>query len=266
MQPEEILEFLPPDFLWADRIHCFDVLDSTNTRLKELSLQGAPHGTVLIADRQSAGRGRRGRSFHSPEGMGIYLSVLLRPNCPPEQLMHLTCATAVAMCHGLETGAGVQCGIKWTNDLVVNRRKLAGILTELLLGADGAVTGAIVGIGVNCLQQPTDFPEELREMATSVACLTASPPCRARIAAAMIASLHTMNDTLFSRRETMLAQYRTHCVTLGQSVSLLRGDSVRHGRALDIDECGALIVEFPDGHREHIDSGEVSVRGMYGYL
>lgn len=266
MTADSIRSCLPPDFPWADHITCFPCLDSTNNRLKLLAAQGAPHGTVLLSDRQTAGRGRRGRSFHSPAGVGIYMSVLLRPDCPPDALMHLTCAAAVALCDAVKETTGILPGIKWTNDLVVGRRKLAGILTELVLDSRGHVSGAILGVGINCLQRPEDFPEELREMAVSLAQLTPEPPSRARLAAAMLEAFCRMDRYLLSCREQILSRYRSLCVTLGQPVSLLRGDTVRHGRAVDLNAQGALIVEFPDGHRETVDSGEVSVRGMYGYL
>ena len=102
---EQILSFLNPDYPWKDRFHYFSELDSTNDRLKTMARQGAPHCTVLIADRQTGGHGRMGRSFLSPSGVGIYMSMLLRPNCAPLDLMHLTCATAVAMCDAVETAA-----------------------------------------------------------------------------------------------------------------------------------------------------------------
>ena len=154
-----ILNRLPEDFPWKHSIQYFPTIDSTNTRAKLLAAQGAPHGTVLIAGHQSGGRGRMGRSFHSPEGMGIYLSVILRPDCPATDLMHLTCAAGVAMCDAVEAAAGFRPGIKWTNDLIWGKRKLGGILTELSLKSDGTADYAVVGIGINCCQQPEDFPE-----------------------------------------------------------------------------------------------------------
>ena len=146
---EQILSFLPREYPWKDRLFVFPELDSTNNRLKVLASQGAPHGTVLIADRQTGGRGRMGRSFLSPPGVGIYMSILLRPKCAPQELMHLTCAVAAAMCHAVERAVHLRPGIKWTNDLVWGKQKLAGILTEMGLNSAGGVGWAIVGIGVN---------------------------------------------------------------------------------------------------------------------
>ena len=110
METNRILSFLPADYPWKSSLHYFDAIDSTNLRAKQMAAQGAPHGTVLIADRQTAGKGRLGRSFHSPEGMGIYMSILLRPVCAPGELMHLTCAAAVAMCDAVEKATGLRPG------------------------------------------------------------------------------------------------------------------------------------------------------------
>ena len=264
---EQILSLVSPEYPWKDRFHWLEETGSTNDDLKALARRGAPHGTVLIADRQSGGHGRMGRSFHSPGGVGIYFSILLRPDCAPGELMHLTCATAVAMCEAVEKAAGFRPGIKWTNDLVHGKQKLGGILTELGLSAKGGVDYAIIGIGINCCQRSQDFPEEIRNIAASLAMVTGTEIDRAKVSAAMMDALFRMDTHLLTGKETMLEQYRKDCITIGQEVSLLRvGDPVRHGKAVDMDDTGALIVEFADGHVEAVNSGEVSVRGMYGYL
>ena len=262
---EQILTHLPGDFPWQNHIHWFESIESTNTHAKQLAKAGAPHGTVLIADHQTGGRGRRGRSFHSPAGVGVYLSVLLRPNCPPDQLMHLTCAAAVASCDAVEAAAGIRPGIKWTNDLVWQQKKLAGILTELSLTPDGKVEYAVIGIGINCCHTPEDFPEEIRGIASSLAAVTGKQIDRPQVAAALIQATEALSRTL-ENKEIILARYRSDCITLGKYISLVRADEVRHGTAMDIDEEGALLVRFDDGRLEAVNSGEVSVRGMYGYV
>ncbi len=262
---DAILNALSPDYPWADRFHYFNTVDSTNNYLKRQALLGAPHGTVAVADCQTGGKGRLGRSFQSPGGVGIYLSMLLRPDCPQEQLMHLTCAVGTAMCDALEEAAGVRPGIKWTNDLVCEKRKLSGILVELLNDTRGKLC-VIIGIGVNCCQQLTDFPEELRDRAGSLAMVTGRRIDRPKVAAAMMEALANMDRNLLTGKEAMLEQYRRDCVTLGQKISVVRGDEIRHGTALDIGNDGDLIVRFDDGHTEAVSSGEVSIRGMYGYV
>lgn len=263
---EQILTCLSPGYPWKEQLQCFSEVDSTNDRLKQLAAQGAPHGTVLIADRQTGGHGRRGRTFLSPAGMGIYLSILLRPDCAPGELMHLTCATAIAMCGAVEQAAGFRPGIKWTNDLVYGRKKLGGILTELGLTSQGKVDFAIIGIGINCCQREDDFAPEIREIAGSLAMASGREISRAKVAAAMMEALEKMDAALLTKKDAMLSQYRRDCITIGREISLLRGDQVRHGRALDVDDNGALVVAFADGSVEAVNSGEVSVRGMYGYL
>lgn len=259
-----IQSYLPGDHPWQNHISWYDTIDSTNTRLKELTQQGAPHGTVLIANRQTGGRGRLGRSFHSPSGMGVYMSVLLRYSVPPEQLMHLTCAAAVAACQAVEAATGIRPGIKWTNDLVFEQKKLAGILTELVLLP--SETAAVIGIGINCCQSIEDFTPAIQSFAGSLAMVTGAPVDRAQVAAQLILSLSKMDKQLLSDKEAIMQSYQTRCITVGQDVSLVRGDEIRHGHAIGINESGGLIVRFPDGHSEAISSGEVSVRGMYGYI
>lgn len=261
----EILDLLPPDYPWGQELLYYEEIGSTNTELKSMARAGAPEGTALIARRQTGGRGRLGRSFHSRDG-GIYLSLLLRPECPPEKLMHLTCAVAVAMCDAVEEACGLRPGIKWTNDLVHGKRKLGGILTELGFGPDGSVSWCVLGIGINCTQKEEDFPPELKGMAASLSAVTEQAVSHALLAARMLEHLHSLSKILLTDREAILERYRKDCITLGQQISLLRGDTVRHGTAVDITDSGALTVRFPDGHLEDIGSGEVSVRGMYGYV
>ena len=262
---ESILACLPPDYPWAGRLHWYDSVGSTNDVLKQLAQNGAPEGTAILSARQTNGHGRMGRTFHSPAGKGVYLSLLLRPDCSPNQLLHLTCAVGVAMCRALEESAGLRPGIKWTNDLVYGKRKLGGILTTLGLTATGRVDYAITGIGINCFQQISDFPPELQSTATSLSMLTERPIAAEAVAAAMLTQLHAMNDGLFSRKQQLMDAYRENCITLGQEISLVRGEEIRHGTAVDVNSDGALVVDF-GGHMESVSSGEVSVRGMYGYV
>ena len=263
---EQILSFLSPEYPWKDRLFVFPELDSTNNRLKALASQGASHGTVLIADRQTGGRGRMGRSFLSPPGVGIYMSILLRPECAPQELMHLTCAVAAAMCRAVERSVGLRPGIKWTNDLVWGKQKFAGILTEMGLNAAGGVDWTIVGIGVNCCQKAEDFPPDIRDRACSLAMATGQEIDRCRVVAAMMESLWEMDASLFTGKEDMLRFYRKNCVTIGKDISVVGAGEVRHGRALDVDDEGALVVQFSDSHVEAVNAGEVSIRGMYGYV
>ena len=249
------------------KINVFNEVGSTNTLLKEMAVQGASAGTVLVADRQTGGRGRLGRSFLSPGGMGVYLSALIRPDCAPTELMHLTCAVAVAMCDAVEAAFGFRPSIKWTNDLVVENKKLGGILTELGLDPKtGRVDHAVLGIGINCGQLEADFDESIRNMATSARMVLGRKVCREILIDEMVKSLEAMEKALLISPAAMLERYRKDCITLGKEVSILRGDEVRHGTALDIDAEGGLLVRYDTGETGTVTSGEVSIRGLYGYV
>ena len=264
---QTILSHITTECPWRDTLYWYNSIDSTNTRAKELAQSGAPHGTLVLAGHQTAGRGRLGRSFSSEAGMGVYLSVILRPTCPPEKLMHLTCAVGVAVCQAIETVAGIRPGIKWINDLIANKKKLGGILTELAVDpATGLVSYAVVGIGINCGQEKEDFPEPLQDIATSLKMVTGKDISPAVMAAGMIEALWQMDQQLFSQKADIMASYKQNCITLGQDIMLNRADTVRYAKAVDIDENGSLLAQFPDGSTQWIQSGEASIRGMFGYV
>lgn len=263
---QQILSTLPGDHPWQNNLICYEEVTSTNDLAKTMAAQGAPAGTVITATAQSAGRGRLGRSFHAPKGLGVYLSVILRPDCTPDQLMHLTCATAVAMCDAVEQCAGLRPQIKWTNDLVTENKKLGGILTELSVNAaTGKVDWVIVGVGINCRQTTEDFPAEIRDMATSLK-LQGKDILPGQLSGHMIQALSNMDKALLSDQQAIIAAYRLDCMTVGKQVVLVRGSEKRYGTALDIDPDGSLSVRFEDGSIASVQSGEISVRGLYGYV
>ena len=247
-------------------LRCLEEVDSTNSYLKREALSGAPHGTVAAANSQSAGRGRMTRSFQSPPGKGVYLSILLRPQLPPEALMGVTGMTAVAVCNAVERTAGIRPGIKWTNDLVLNGKKLCGILTELSVeGETGMAESLIIGAGVNVSQQAEDFGPEVAYIATSLAA-EGYPVSLAALAAAMIEEFYHLSDALGGDLSGWVDAYRKDCVTLGKPVQLLWTSQQEEAEALDIDSQFGLIVRLPDGSERAVRTGEVSVRGMCGYL
>ena len=225
---------------------------STNNDLKRLAAEGAPHGTVVVANKQTAGRGRMGRSFLSPEG-GIYMSVLLRPQCKAEMLMHLTCAVAVSVCDAIEAVCAIRPQVKWINDLILDRKKLGGILTELSLNADGTVKYAIVGIGINI----GVVPEEVADMATALS------TDKNRVIAAIIEHLSRIDPT---DRTSFIVPYKRDCVTLNQHVRVIQASGEFTGIAKDLTEDGGLVVQKDDGTQFTVGTGEVSIRGLYGYL
>lgn len=263
---QQILSVLPGDHPWQNTLICYDSIPSTNDLAKEMAKNGAPEGTVIVSAAQTAGRGRLGRGFHAPAGLGLYLSVILRPDCTPENLLHLTCVAAVAACDAVADCTGTRPQIKWTNDLVMGKKKLGGILTELSVSQAGKVDWAVIGIGINCLHCKEDFPADLQGIATSLRLSlgqAVSPGC---LAAYLIQALYKMRKSLFSEKEAILQSYRQDCMTVGQQVVLVRGEDKRYGTALELDPDGGLIVRFEDGTVESVQSGEISVRGLYGYV
>ena len=259
----EVRRFLTVD---CPDLRCLEEIDSTNSYLKREALAGAPHGTAAAANCQTAGRGRMTRSFQSPPGKGVYLSVLLRPQLPPGELMGVTGMTAVAVCNAVERTAGVRPGIKWTNDLVLNGRKLCGILTELALeGETGMTQSLIIGAGVNVSHTPEDFGPEVSKMATSLA-QEGFPVSRAALAAAMIEELYRLSDALGRDTGAWVEDYRRDCVNLGKRVQLLWTDRRTEAEAVDVDSQFGLVVRLPDGSLTTVRTGEVSVRGLYGYV
>ena len=234
-----------------------NLVDSTNTRIKQLAAQGAPDGTVYIAAAQSAGRGRKGRTFLSPPG-GLYLSMLLRPGCPAEEALSITPMAAVAACRAVKQVCGLLCGIKWPNDVVLGGKKLCGILTEASTDKDGLFL--VPGIGVNVNTE--EFPPELRPVAGSLFLHSGKKTELEDLARALIQQMDELYAAWKADKNAFLEEYRALCVNTGREV--LIGD--RPAKALGIAEDYSLLVEYPDGTKENIACGEVSVRGLYGYV
>lgn len=192
------------------------------------------------------------------------MSIILRPDCLPEELMHLTCATGVYASLAIESATGKTPRIKWANDLVLDDRKVGGILTEISVApASRKIEWAVIGIGINCCQKETDFPEEIRNIACS---LEMPQQDRAPLVAQLIRSLHAMRQELFEKKESIMEDFCRRCITLGQRISIVRGDHVQHGKAVTVDHSGALLVKLDDEQETWVSSGEVSIRGMYGYV
>lgn len=260
----EIYAYLPPSR--RETVRCFDLIDSTNSYLKREAVNGAAHGLCAIANEQTAGRGRSGRSFFSKADCGVYLSVLLRPHCLPQNAMTLTAHTAVAICRAIEKACGVKTGIKWTNDIVLGSRKLCGILTEITLeGETGLIDSVVIGIGVNVNYEQSDYPDEIRDVAGSIYSETGVRADRARLAAEMVLALDEMSEAWKDNPRAWLEEYRRLCVTTGREVRVFRGDAERNAFALEVTDDFALRVRYEDGTEEELNSGEVSVRGLFGY-
>ena len=253
--------------LVGSQLACLDVIDSTNTECKRRAMVGAPEGLVVLAEEQTGGRGRLGRSFQSPRGCGLYLSALLRPHAEPAAVTDFTAWVAVAVCDSIQAACGVRPRIKWTNDLVLNGKKLCGILTELGLESEtNCLEYMVPGIGINVNHRPEDFSEDVRAIATSLAIELGHPVRRADLAAELIRALDRMYRSFPDNKQEYLDRYRADCLTPGNRVQLITPTSRQEATALAIDDDFRLVVELPDGARKALSAGEVSVRGMYGYV
>lgn len=253
--------------LLGREIICLDSVDSTNSEVKRRAAGGAPEGLVILADEQTGGRGRRGNSFQSLKNKGLYCSVLLRPRVPLEELSKLTAWTAVAVCRGLERCCGLEAGIKWTNDIVVKGRKLCGILTEMEVEAESGAPGAVVvGIGINIGQTSEDFGPELQESATSLRQELGREVRRAEVAARLLQAMDEMYASFPGAGTEYLDEYRRRCVTLGREVFLEKGGQRVKAFARDLREDFALLCQGEGGEVFPVTAGEVSVRGLMGYV
>ena len=239
-------------------LHCYEELGSTNDRAKELAEEGAEHGEVVVAEKQTEGRGRRGREWVSPARRNVAFSVVLRPEAlPPVRAPELTLAASLAVCDALRQ-AGVPCGIKWPNDVLAGGRKIAGILTEMEAEPD-RVHWVVVGVGVNVNARPEDFPPELRGEATSILIERGQPAPRALFLAALLSGLEAWYDVHEEQGfEPIREAWRARSVTLGREVSVKTDGEDVVGLAEDIDGQGALLVRTPRGVKR-IFSGEVAL-------
>ncbi len=264
----ERIQSLLPDCPWRDTLRVMDTVSSTNDLARTEALQGAPEGSCYLSDEQTGGRGRQGRNFVSLKGSGIYLSVLLRPRCSPGEVIHVTAMAAVAACDAVEEVSGVRPGIKWTNDLILNGRKIGGILTELSAEWEsGALESLVIGIGINCCQQEEDFPEDIRQKAASLRMALGHSVDRDQLAAALIRALFRLSQDLLQNREAWMERYTRDCITIGRQVKILTRDAYRTGVATGISRDGALLVHYDDtGEDGVVMAGDVSVRGPDGYL
>ncbi|MCQ2472688.1 MAG: biotin--[acetyl-CoA-carboxylase] ligase [Saccharofermentans sp.] len=252
----------------SEDLYVYDSVGSTNTVLKDLAANGSKSGTVVIADHQASGKGRRGRSFESPSGVGIYLSYLLKPQSGLNRISDLTSWTAVAVSDAIRNAYGLETSIKWVNDLLMNKKKICGILTEVTVeGESGFIDTCIIGIGINVNE--SSFPDELKDIATSISIENGGKIFeRAKLAAEIIKSMDRLKDN-WPDDSYYLERYRELNITTGSKITafpITKDNSQgKSGTALEINEDFSLKVQFDDGSIEDLKSGEVSVRGLYGY-
>ena len=229
---------------------------STNALLRARAEAGAPDRTVLVAASQTLGRGRLGRKFYSPGDTGVYLSVLIRRDWPPRAARDLTTLAAVAAARAIESAARKEAGIKWVNDIFLDGKKVCGILTEAAFRMEeGTLDYAVLGVGFNAYVPPNGFPQELSQVAGAIYDVPREDG-RGMLAAAF---LNALEVCLQHPREAK-GEYRSRCLVLGKEILVLTDGRSKPARAMDLDENCGLIVEYSDGSREVLRSGEVSIR------
>ncbi|MBQ2312063.1 MAG: biotin--[Firmicutes bacterium] len=234
-------------------------VDSTNSYLKRKASQ-TPSWHAVIASEQTAGRGRMGRTFESPAGTGVYLSVLLRPVLPAQQAVRLTTAAAVAACLAIEECTDSQASIKWVNDVYVNGKKTCGILTEASIDLEsGGLDWAVMGIGFNVYEPEGGFPEEIRNIAGAVT-QKRLRDLRSRMAASFLRHYYDIVET--RQLKGYPDEYIKRSFVIGKRINVLRSGTSRPAKALSIDEECRLLVEYEDGTQEALSSGEVSIRPL----
>ena len=261
---EEVKSRLHTD--WAGcEVRYFDTLDSTNICAKRMAEEGAPNGMLVIADKQTAGRGRCGRVWETPKGTAIAMTLLMRPNLRPEKASMLTLVMGMAVTRAVNELYSLNCQIKWPNDVVWEGKKICGILVEMSAEMN-AIHYLVIGCGINA--NMTEFPEELKEKGISLRMITGAEVDRAQI---IQRSLEWLEKYYQKFEETsdmsgLMEEYNQMLVNRGSEVCVLDPCGEYRGKALGINDAGELLVEKEDGTTENVYAGEVSVRGVYGYV
>lgn len=255
------------DGVFGQRVVSYEITDSTNTRAKQLAEEGAVHGTLVVANMQTAGKGRRGRSWQQEEGSVIAMSLLLRPTFSPDKASMLTLLAAHSVAGAIEAVTGLPAAIKWPNDIVINRKKTVGILTEMSLGVEqAAIDYIVIGIGINV--NNTAFPEEIRDMATSLYLEKGERVSRSALIVESMRRLEVDYEAFLKTEDlsAILPDYNAHLISMNKEVRVLDPKGEYTGISRGMDAQGELLVERADGEIIKVYAGEVSVRGLYGYV
>lgn len=248
----------------GQEIFYFPVLDSTNTKAKQLAEEGYPSGTLVVAEQQDAGRGRRGRDWASPRGVGIFMTLMLKPDILPNNASMLTLVAALAVAAAIRKCTGRPAGIKWPNDIVMNGKKVCGILTEMSAQID-YVNHVVVGIGINVHNE--SFPEDIAPTATSLYLETGVHYRRAALIEEIWEQFERYYAVFLQTQDLsgLVKEYEAHLVNMHQSVRVIDPKEPFEGRAMGITPRGELMVDTWESRRL-VSAGEVSVRGIYGYV
>ena len=264
MLDQKRLDSLLTGCRFQEKVQCFETVDSTNRIIKDWAQQGAAEATSAVAEAQTAGRGRRGRSWISPPGENLYFSILLRPQAEASHVAMITLLMAVAVTQGVRE-LGLDAKIKWPNDVVVNGKKICGILTEMYQSADGSFF-LVIGTGINVNQK--EFPEEVKKTAGSLALEAGADVDREELLASVLKHFSDCYDSFLETMDLsgLKELYESFLVNKDRVVEVLDPRGAWKGTAVGIEKTGELLVQKEDGSVEAVYAGEVSVRGIYGYV
>ncbi len=253
---EGIKNCLATRFIGAN-IYLFDAIDSTNSHAHKLAKEGVQNGTVVLSESQSKGKGRLGRTWFSPSGANIYLSVIIKPQMPSTQITLLTFAAAIAVAKAIRGIAGLDADIKWPNDILIKGKKVAGILSEMDAKSD-TIRFVVIGIGINVNLDKKDIPSELMDKATSIKIESNSAIDRMNLICRVLENLEKWYN-LFERNgaNDIIKEWKSLAITIGRDVKVQSGNSFIEGRAVDIDENGALLIKDRNGVIQKVLSGDV---------
>lgn len=260
---EEVLPLLNTKYIGGEIIY-LDSVDSTNNYARDRAAGGCSEGLVIIADMQTAGRGRLGRNWATPKASSIAFSVVLKPEIKPFKASGITLVVGTAVCRALRYKTSMDVGIKWPNDIILNRKKLCGILTEINAGMD-VVNYIITGVGINV--NIKEFPEDLKDIATSLSLELGNVVSRKDILVSVLSEIEkTYEDFKVNGLNNIMDEYKSYSVTLGNFVKVTSINDIMEGEAIEITDDGLLVVKLKDGMKKKVISGDVSVRGINGYI
>ena len=242
-------------------IHIFKTIPSTNDKAKEFALNGAKNGTVIIAEEQSAGKGRMGRSFYSPANTGIYMSIILRPKLTSMDSVLVTTAASVCICNAIYKTTGIQCEIKWINDIYINNKKVAGILTEASTNSQsGIIDYLILGIGINFNKPKDNFPNEIKNIATSLFDNDSNGKTRNILCAEIINNILNMISNI--KNYDFISEYKEKSIIMNKDIMYTISGKSFFGKVIDISNEGSLIIKDKYDNIIILSSSEVTIRRL----
>lgn len=267
----EIKSYLNTGYI-GKKVFYFKEISSTNIEAKRLAAEDCEDGTVVVAERQTQGRGRLGRAWDSMNEKGAWMSIVLRPKMLPQDVQIITLAASVAVVKAIKRITGINTGIKWPNDIILNGKKVCGILTEMSSEID-CINYIVIGIGLNVNQSEGDFDNEIRDKATSLKIYNkeisnlAKDFSRSNLIKGILEEFEQIYEmTKKGDTKSIITEWKKHSITINSYVRITSFDGYVEGKALDINQEGKLIIQCKDGKTREISSGEISIRGIMGYV